>query len=154
MLGAHAEAMLLADEMSLDLCRAWTLAALGDLNMVMGRTDEALSYFEKEDSLLRSAGIVDVDLSPGPELVELHLRQGNADRAAAIAKEYGAQAELKGQPWALAALHEPVACWQTIHKSMRCSPRRSRPTGARRISSRPRELISPTVRACVGLVNV
>ena len=96
------EAMLLADEMSLDLCRAWTLAALGDLNMVMGRTDEALSYFEKEDSLLRSAGIVDVDLSPGPELVELHLRQGNADRAAAIAKEYGAQAELKGQPWALA----------------------------------------------------
>jgi DNA-binding CsgD family transcriptional regulator len=70
--------------------------------MVIGRTDDALSYFEEEDSLLRSEGIVDVDLSPGPELVELYLRQGNADRAAIIAKEYGTQAELKGQPWALA----------------------------------------------------
>jgi DNA-binding CsgD family transcriptional regulator len=95
------EAMRLADELSLDLCRAWTLAALGDLNMVIGRTDEALAYFEEEDSLLRSAGIVDVDLSPGPELVELHLRQGDVDRAAVIAQEYGTRAELKGQPWAL-----------------------------------------------------
>ena len=68
----------------------------------MGRTGEALSFFEEEVSLLRSAGIVDVDLSPGPELVELYLRHGNANRAAVIAEEYEAQAELKGQPWALA----------------------------------------------------
>jgi DNA-binding CsgD family transcriptional regulator len=96
------EAIRLAEELSLELCRAWALAALGDLNMVAGRTDEALAYFEEEDSLLRSAGIADVDLSPGPELVELHLRLGNTERAAVIAREYVAQAELKGQPWALA----------------------------------------------------
>jgi DNA-binding CsgD family transcriptional regulator len=96
------EAIGLADELSLELCRAWALAALGDLNMVMGHTEEAISYFEQEVVLLRSADIVDVDLSPGPELVELHLRQGNADHAAVIAREYDDQAELKGQPWALA----------------------------------------------------
>ena len=95
--------MRLADEMSLDLCRAWTLAALGDLNMVMGRTDEALSYFEKEDSLLRSAGIVGCRLvtGTGAGRTASETRQ-RTDRAAAIAREYGAQAELKGQPWALA----------------------------------------------------
>ncbi len=98
---AH-EAIRLADELNLELCRVWALAALGDLNMVAGRTDDALSYFEEENLLLRSAGIADVDLSPAPELVELHLRQGNARRAALIAREYVAQAELKGQPWALA----------------------------------------------------
>jgi DNA-binding CsgD family transcriptional regulator/ABC-type iron transport system FetAB ATPase subunit len=98
---AH-EAIRLADELNLKLCRVWALAALGDLNLVLGYTNEALYYFEEEASLLRSAGIVDVDLSPGPELVELHLRQGNPDRAADIAQEYGHQAELKGQPWALA----------------------------------------------------
>jgi DNA-binding CsgD family transcriptional regulator len=96
------EAMHLADELNLELCRAWALAALGDLNMATGRTDEALSYFEEEVSLLGSAGIDDVDLSPGPELVELYLRQGNSHRAAIIAREYEDQAELKGQPWALA----------------------------------------------------
>jgi DNA-binding CsgD family transcriptional regulator len=96
------EAIRLADELNLNLCRAWALAALGELNMVLGHTDEALHYFEEETSLLCSAGIVDVDLSPGPELVELHLRKGDPDRAAAIAQEYSDQAELKGQPWALA----------------------------------------------------
>ncbi|MFZ0667205.1 MAG: AAA family ATPase, partial [Acidimicrobiales bacterium] len=96
------DAMRLADELGLELCRVWSLAALGDLNLVTGRTDEALSYFESEVSLLRSEGIVDVDLSPGPELVELHLRLGNTDRAAVIASEYEAEAERKGQPWALA----------------------------------------------------
>jgi DNA-binding CsgD family transcriptional regulator/ABC-type iron transport system FetAB ATPase subunit len=98
---AH-EAIRLAEELNLELCRAWALAALGDLNMVMGRTDEAIYYFDEQVLLLRSAGIVDVDLSPGPELVELHLRQGSADRAAVISQEYGTQAKLKGQPWALA----------------------------------------------------
>src|ERR1700677_1754929 len=51
------EAIHLAEELNLELCRAWALAALGDLNMVMGRTDEALYYFDEEVSLLRSAGI-------------------------------------------------------------------------------------------------
>lgn len=96
------EAIRLADELDLRLCRAWALAALGDLNMVLGDTDESLRYFEEEALLLHSAGIVDVDLSPGPELVELHLRQGGRERAAAIAREYSDQARLKGQPWALA----------------------------------------------------
>jgi DNA-binding CsgD family transcriptional regulator/ABC-type iron transport system FetAB ATPase subunit len=98
---AH-EAIRLAGELNLELCRAWALAALGDLNMVLGHTNEALYYFGEQASLLRSAGIADVDLSPGPELVELHLRQGNPDIAADIAREYADQAELKGQPWALA----------------------------------------------------
>jgi DNA-binding CsgD family transcriptional regulator len=52
--------------------------------------------------VLRSHGIQDADLSPVPELVEIYLRLGRGPQAAEIAGEFIRDADIKGQPWALA----------------------------------------------------
>ena len=59
-------------------------------------------HYEEWDALLRSRGIEDADLSPGPELAETYLRLGRVDDAAAAAARHEESARIKGQPWALA----------------------------------------------------
>jgi DNA-binding CsgD family transcriptional regulator len=80
----------------------WTLAALGDLELGLGRLDAAVQHYEEWDALLHSRGIEDTDLSPAPELVEAYLRVGRVDDAAAAAARHEESARSKGQPWALA----------------------------------------------------
>ena len=80
----------------------WTLAALGDLELGLGRPELALGHYEEWDALLRSRGIEDADLSPAPELTETLLRLGRVDDAVAAAAGHEQSARAKGQPWALA----------------------------------------------------
>jgi DNA-binding CsgD family transcriptional regulator len=80
----------------------WTLAALGDLELGLGRPEAAVLHYEEWDVLLQSRGIEDTDLSPGPELAETYLRLGRVDDAAAVAARHEESARAKGQPWALA----------------------------------------------------
>jgi DNA-binding CsgD family transcriptional regulator len=80
----------------------WAIAALGDLELGLGRPEIAVQHYEEWDALLRSRGIEDVDLSPGPELVEVYLRLGRADDATAAAELHDESAQAKRQPWALA----------------------------------------------------
>ena len=80
----------------------WTLAALGDLELGLGRPELALAHYEEWDALLRLRGIEDADLSPGPELTETLLRLGRGEDAAAAAADHEQSARAKGQPWALA----------------------------------------------------
>ncbi len=100
---AHAvEARALAADLDLGLSEIWSLGALGDLELGLGHLDAALEHFEAELAALRGRGVGDVDLSPEPELVEVHLRLGDRDRAGAHLASFEQQAEAKGQPWALA----------------------------------------------------
>ena len=80
----------------------WTIAALGDLELGLGRPELAVQHYDEWDALLHSRGIEDTDLSPGPELVETYLRLGRAGDAAAAAARHEESARSKGQPWALA----------------------------------------------------
>src|SRR6185437_1388036 len=80
----------------------WTFAALGDLELVLGRTEAALAQYEEWDALLHARGIEDTDLSPAPELTETFLRLGRVEEAAAVAARHEESARAKGQPWALA----------------------------------------------------
>jgi DNA-binding CsgD family transcriptional regulator len=80
----------------------WTLAALGDLELGLGRPEVALGHYEEWDALLHLRGIEDTDLSPAPELAETFLRLGRGGDAAAAAADHEHSARAKGQPWALA----------------------------------------------------
>ena len=80
----------------------WTLTALGDLELGLGRPDAALVHYCECEELRTARGIEDVDLSQVPELTETLLRLGRADDAAAAAADHDGHAQAKGQPWALA----------------------------------------------------
>jgi DNA-binding CsgD family transcriptional regulator len=97
-----AEARELCDELGMVTYRVWTDQALGDLELALGQPASAVEHYHAQAGALRDHGIADVDLSPGPDLVDAHLRLGHAEPAAAAAREFAARAEEKGQPWALA----------------------------------------------------
>ena len=80
----------------------WTLTALGDLELGLGRPEAALVHYRECEELRTARGIEDADLSQVPELTETLLRLGRADDAAAAASGHEGHAQAKGQPWALA----------------------------------------------------
>ncbi len=97
-----AEASRLCAQLGLGFYRVWTIQALGDLELGLGRAAEAAEHHEAQGEALRTHAIADVDISPAPELVDAYLRLGRRDDAAAAAATFVAAAEAKGQPWALA----------------------------------------------------
>jgi DNA-binding CsgD family transcriptional regulator len=96
------EALELSRERGLGLSEVWAHAALGDLELALDRPELALGHFDRQQAMLDAWGIGDVDLSPGPERVEIYLRLGRVEEAAETARQYDVAAAAKGHPWALA----------------------------------------------------
>jgi DNA-binding CsgD family transcriptional regulator len=92
----------LCTELGLGLYEVWTVIALGELELGLGRPGAAIGHFEKQQRRLHELGIVDVDLSCAPELVDAYLRVGRGEQASALVGPFVAAAEAKGQPWAMA----------------------------------------------------
>jgi DNA-binding CsgD family transcriptional regulator len=86
----------------LHMAAAWVRSALGDLELSLGEPARAVQEFRKLKALLHLHELADVDLMPGPELVEALLRVGEPTAAETVATSYQRAAETKGQPWALA----------------------------------------------------
>ena len=97
-----AEAIRLGTEHDLRLAHCWALFALGDLELSRGAAADALVHYERLQQLLDEAGVLDPDLSPAPELVDVLLRLGRRQDATHLAEAYGKAAAAKGQPWSLA----------------------------------------------------
>jgi DNA-binding CsgD family transcriptional regulator len=96
------EAIGICHERQIHIGLAWALFALGDLELGQGNPAGALPQYERLAEVLGSLGLLDPDLSPAPELVEVFLRLGRPEDAAATAREFAVRAEDKGQPWSLA----------------------------------------------------
>lgn len=114
--GAEPEALADADEAEglarandLRVARAWVLFARGDLELGAGRVAAALAAFEELDAALSDLGLLDVDLAPGPEVVDALVRLGRVDEAAPRAATYHRRALAKGQPWAIARAERALA---------------------------------------------
>ena len=100
---AHAQSALTsAREYGRGLYEAWALAALGDLELALGRPAEAVERLSDMSAALERLGIADVDLSPAPELAEALVQCGRGAEAVGVAAAYRRRAAAKGQPWALA----------------------------------------------------
>ncbi|WP_426595036.1 helix-turn-helix transcriptional regulator [Cellulomonas sp. McL0617] len=97
-----AEALELTRAHGLGFFQAWAMTAPAELELGLGRAEEALRQYRELDALLTRLGLADVDVSPAPEMVEAMVQLGLADEASALAGTFTAQAEAKGQPWALA----------------------------------------------------
>ncbi len=96
------EAVRVCREHQIHLGHAWALFALGDLELGHGAAAEALPYYEQLDALLNTMGVLDVDLSPAPELVDVYARLGRTADATRVAEAFAARAGDKGRPWSLA----------------------------------------------------
>ncbi|MGI8868990.1 MAG: LuxR C-terminal-related transcriptional regulator [Mycobacteriales bacterium] len=96
------EAMTLCAGHHIHLGRAWAQFAIGELQLVSGRAEEAATTFSSLAGWLADNAILDVDLSPLPELVDALLRLGRREESGAAAVAFGERATAKGQPWALA----------------------------------------------------
>jgi DNA-binding CsgD family transcriptional regulator len=98
-----AEQVLAAPEIGhLPLAEAWVRFAVADLELSLGEPARAVEQVRLLEALLERHEIADVDLVPGPELVEALVRLGEASSAETAAAAYRAAAEAKRQPWALA----------------------------------------------------
>jgi DNA-binding CsgD family transcriptional regulator/tetratricopeptide (TPR) repeat protein len=100
---AHAAATLeLCAEHPINTARVWAGFALGESALAAGDIAVAVERFTGLDDLLREIDLRDPDLSPAPDLAEALLRNGQPDKARAVAEIFEAGATAKGLPWALA----------------------------------------------------
>jgi DNA-binding CsgD family transcriptional regulator len=97
-----AEALSLADRYDVHLARLWSTFALGDLELGLGRTEQAADHYAALTDMLARHRFRDVDISPAPEHAEALARLGRTEEANRLADSYHADAEEKGQPWARA----------------------------------------------------
>jgi len=100
---SHADEVLTAPvAVHLHMAEAWVRYALGDLELSLGEPARAVVEFRKLEALMKHHELADVDLVPGPELIEALLRLGEPSQAETVAASYQRAADAKGQPWALA----------------------------------------------------
>jgi DNA-binding CsgD family transcriptional regulator len=100
---AHAaEALDLSERYGVDTFRAWSLIALGLLELGLGQAQTALGHLLEVRKVFFDLGVRDPDMDPAPDLVEAYLRLGRVDEARVIAEGYEPSAAAKEQPFALA----------------------------------------------------
>jgi DNA-binding CsgD family transcriptional regulator len=97
-----AEALELCDRLGTRLHEVWAVEALGTLELGLGEAERAVEHFERQQGLVGALGITDPDLSAAPELIDARCRLGRLEEARALADEFSATAQAKGQPWAIA----------------------------------------------------
>lgn len=104
-----AEALQICGPRHIALFHSWSLFAMGELELGLGRPDAAITHLDRLEALLAELRLVDADLSPAPELVDALARVGRDDLARETAARFAARAATKGQPWALARAARAVA---------------------------------------------
>ncbi len=97
-----AEGAALAERYGMGFFKAWSLIALGQLELGLGNPAAALERFQECAALLENIAIDDPDLSPAPDAVDALVRLGRVDDARDAAHRYSDSARAKGQPFALA----------------------------------------------------
>jgi len=100
---AHAaEAAQLAETYGMALYTAWSMIALGQLELGLGHPEEALKHLSACQEFLAEVSISDPDVSPAPDIVDALVRLGRVDEARKVAERFEPAAQAKGQPFALA----------------------------------------------------
>lgn len=100
--GHAAQGLQLSEELGMSLFSAWSMIALGQLELGLGRPDEALRNLAQCEAFLTQVGISDPDLSPAPDIVDALVRLGRDKEAGETSARYEVAASAKGQPFALA----------------------------------------------------
>jgi DNA-binding CsgD family transcriptional regulator len=95
-----AEALALCDGLGTRLHEVWAVEALGMLELGLGQPESAIEHLTRQQRLIERLRITDPDLSPA--LIDAYCRLGRTNEARALADEFSAAAEAKGQSWSIA----------------------------------------------------
>lgn len=102
--GAISWALELGERMGLGSVVTFAMAALGFLELTLGRVSEAIEVLERAQQRLEEQGIAGPALVPVlPDLIEAYARAGRRVDAARMADRLTEQAEATGGRWALGA---------------------------------------------------
>jgi len=96
------EALALAAEEHMRLVEQWAQYALGLLEFSQGRTDVAREVLSSVAARMAEMHLFYRDVSPEPDLVELHARGGEGDEARKWLEAWIQRAGASGSPWAVA----------------------------------------------------
>ena len=96
------EGLRLSEQYGMGLYQSWSMIALGQLELGLGRPDRALNHFLECATFLRAVSIDDPDLSPTPDIVDALVRLGRFAEARHASEGFLLAAAAKGQPFALA----------------------------------------------------
>jgi DNA-binding CsgD family transcriptional regulator len=100
---AHAaEAGALAERYGWMFYKSWSLIALGQLELGLGRPEAALNHLIACEAFLEQIAINDPDLAPAPDIVDALVRLGRLAEAREAVERYLPIASAKGQPFAQA----------------------------------------------------
>jgi DNA-binding CsgD family transcriptional regulator len=100
---SHASlALQMARRHEMGFVEAWSLIALGQLEIGLGHFETAVKHLLACEVELDRFGIKDPDLAPAPDLIDAYVRLGRRGEALKILEAYVPLAEAKGQPFALA----------------------------------------------------
>jgi len=97
-----AEARTVSEQYGMGLYKAWSMIALGQLEVGLGNPQAALTHLVECTGFLKELAIDDPDISPAPDIVDAMVHLGRIPEAQAISDEYSQRAEEKGLPFALA----------------------------------------------------
>jgi DNA-binding CsgD family transcriptional regulator len=97
-----ATALDMAERHDMGFVKAWSHTALGQLEIGRGRPDAGLKHLLACQAAMEDAGIIDPDLAPAPDLVDIYVRLGRQQEARRVLETYAPLAAAKGQPFALA----------------------------------------------------
>ena len=96
------EGRRLSEEYGMGLYKSWSMIALGQLELGLGKPDRALPHFLECAAFLNTISIEDPDISPVPDIVDALVRLGRFADARRASERFLQDAEAKGQPFALA----------------------------------------------------
>jgi len=96
------EGRRLSEEYGMGLYKSWSMIALGQLELGLGKPDRALPHFLECAAFLNTISIEDPDVSPVPDIVDALVRLGRFADARRASERFLQDAEAKGQPFALA----------------------------------------------------
>ncbi len=100
---AHAaEARRVSEQYGMGFFTAWSMIALGQLELGLGNPQAAVAHFIECTDFLKELAIDDPDISPAPDIVDALVHLGRVPEAHAVSDEYSQRAEEKGLPFALA----------------------------------------------------
>ncbi|MGO9974942.1 MAG: ATP-binding protein [Solirubrobacteraceae bacterium] len=97
-----AETLDLCNRLGTRLHEVWAAEALGVLELGLGEPELAVEHLERQQRLVETLRLTDPDLSAAPDLIDACCRLGRVSEARALADEFGAAAQAKGQPWSIA----------------------------------------------------